>query len=224
VRENRMLRLTRRVMETGAIDVYHRDLITAPLLDPTCEQRWGKFLTLTHLIICCQYNKDAERIKSALAKRLAKYGLKMNVEKTKLAKFSKRKQNQGVKQETFDFLGFTFYIGKSKKGYYLIKMKTNGKRFRSKLKKVNDWACAIRNKIPLKQVMKKAAAKARGHIQYYGVSHNFAGVSLFMYKVRVILFKWLNRRSQRKSFDWEQFQKYLDKISFPEAKICHKLF
>lgn len=102
------------------------------------------------LVICCQYQRDAKRIKKALGQRLQKYGLKMNEEKTKLVEFSKRKQKRGEDQGTFDFLGFTFYIGKSSKGYYLVKMKTNGKRFRTKLKKVNEWARSIRNKLPLK--------------------------------------------------------------------------
>jgi group II intron reverse transcriptase/maturase len=189
-----------------------------------CEGQVKTIRYADDIVICCQYNRDAERIKVALNNRLTKYGLKMNEDKTKLVKFSKSKQSQNEKQETFDFLGFTFYYGKSQKGYYVVKVKTNGKRFRSKLKKVNDWARTIRNEIQLKQIMKIAAAKARGHIQYYGVSFNFAAVSDFLYRVKRILFKWLNRRSQRKSFDWEQFQKFLDRMKFPEAKICHKLF
>lgn len=176
------------------------------------------------IVICCEHNRDAERIKSSLNNRLTKYGLKMNEDKTKLVKFSKSKQRQGEKQETFDFLGFTFYYAKSRKGYPVVKVKTISKRFRSKLKKVNDWARTIRNKIRLKEFMKIAAAKARGHIQYYGISHNFDAVNKFMYHVRGILFKWLNRRSQRKSFNWEQYEKFLTRIKFPEAKICHKLF
>lgn len=176
------------------------------------------------IVICCQYNRDAERIKSALNNRLAKYGLKMNGEKTKLVKFSRNRQRQGEKQETFNFLGFTFYYAKARKGIYVIKVKTIGKRFVSKLKKVNDWARAIRNKIPLKMIMKIAAAKVRGHIQYYGISHNYASVNDFRYQVRRILFKWLNRRSQRKSFNWEEFEKFINRIKFPETKICHRLF
>ena len=176
------------------------------------------------IVICCQYNRDAERIKKALPKRLEKYGLKMNEDKTKLVKFSKRQQRQGIKQETFDFLGFSFYFGKSRKGFYLIKVKTIGKRFSSKLKKVNDWARSIKNKTSLTQMMKIAAAKVRGHIQYYGVSFNHKAVGMFVHRVTKLLFKWLNRRSQRKSFNWEQFSKYLDRINFPKAKICHKLF
>lgn len=176
------------------------------------------------VVICCQYDRDAQRIKIALAKRLGKYGLKMNGDKTKLVKFSKYRKQQGESQETFDFLGFTFYIGKSRKGYYLVKLKTIGKRFRSKLKKVNEWARNNRNRARMPQIMKAAAAKVRGHIQYYGISHNFAAVATFVYHVRRILFKWLNRRSQRKSFNWDKFAQFLERIKFPEAKICHKLF
>lgn len=176
------------------------------------------------IVICCQYNRDAERIKSALNNRLAKYGLKMNEDKTKLVKFSLSKQRQGEKQETFNFLGFTFYYAKSRRGSYLIKVKTIGKRFVSKLKKVNDWARAIRNKVPMKVIMKIAASKVRGHVQYYGISHNYLAVSDFLYHVKRILFKWLNRRSQRRSFNWEEFEKFLNRIKFPKAKICHKLF
>jgi group II intron reverse transcriptase/maturase len=182
------------------------------------------YLYADDMVICCQNKRDAERIKIALGRRLGKYGLKMNEYKTKLVSFSKRKKRSGIAQETFDFLGFTFYIGKSQKGYYLIKLKTSGKRFRSKLKKMNDWARLIRNRIPLKQISKIASAKIRGHIQYYGVSHNFSEVNNFIYRVKRILFKWLNRRSQRKSFTWEKFEMFLVRIYFPKARICHKLF
>lgn len=176
------------------------------------------------IVICCQYNRDAERIKTALAKRLAKYSLIMNKDKTSLVKFSKRQWRLGIKQETFDFLGFTFYLGKSRKGTCLVKVKTCGKRFRSKLKKANEWARAIRNRIPLKQIMKIAATKVRGHVQYYGISFNLEMVEIFVDKITRILFKWLNRRSQRKAFNWDKFRQYLDRTRFPKAKICHKLF
>jgi RNA-directed DNA polymerase len=166
----------------------------------------------------------SERIKEALSKRLQKYGLKMNEDKTKLVPFSKRKQSRGEDQGTFDFLGFTFYIGKSLKGFPIVKMKTNGKRFRAKLKKMNDWARSIRNKFSLNQIMKTAGAKMRGHVQYYGVSHNYATVNKFIHSGKRILYKWLNRRSQRKSFTWEKFEMYLVREKFPTANICHTLF
>jgi hypothetical protein len=68
--------------------------------------------------------------------------------------------------------------------------------------------------------MKEAAAKLRGHIQYYGVTFDFQSVNTFVFNIQKIMFKWLNRRSQRKSFGWEKFKLLLDKINFPEAKIC----
>ena len=189
-----------------------------------CSGEVKMFLYADDMVICCQYQRDAQRIKTALGRRLEKYGLKMNEDKTKLVRFSRRQKRAGIAQETFDFLGFTFYIGKSRKGDYLVKLKTTGKRFRMKLKKMNQWASDIRNRIPLKQILELASAKLRGHVQYYGVSHNFVWVSKFIYHAKRILFKWLNRRSQRKSFTWEKFKLFLTKMNFPKAKICHKLF
>lgn len=176
------------------------------------------------LVICCRYSRDAERVKTALGKRLTKFNLRMNEDKTKLVKFSRWEQRMGVKQETFDFLGFTFYLGKSREGNYIPKLKTRGKTMRAKLRKVTEWIKVVRNKHTLADIMKAADVKLRGHIQYYGVSFNEPSVRSFVHKVKSILFKWLNRRSQRKSFTWEQFLKYLDKINFPKAKICHSLF
>jgi len=189
-----------------------------------CAGEVKMFVYADDIVICCQSQKDAVRIKTALGRRLAKYGLKINEDKTELVNFSLRKKRHGIAQETFTFLGFTFYIGKSRKGYYLVKLKTEGKRLSRKLKAVNDWARAMRNRIPLKKITKKAFAKLRGHIQYYGVSHNYVEVSKFVYQVKRILFKWLNRRSQRKSFTWEKFEMFLARENFPEARICHKLF
>ena len=123
------------------------------VVKPRCAGRVKMVRYADDIVICCQNNKDAERIKLALGNRLARYGLKMNADKTKLVKFSRRRQKTET-QETFNFLGFTFYLGKSRKGYYLVKLKTNGKRFRSKLKKVNEWARSIRNKTTLQEIMK----------------------------------------------------------------------
>lgn len=176
------------------------------------------------LVICCRYAEDATRVRKALGKRLEKYKLKLNEEKTKMVSFSKSKQRQGIKQEGFDFLGFTFYLGKSLKGAVIPKLKTCGKRYRSKLNKVKDWARQIRNKEPLGGIWKTFCAKLRGHVQYYGVSFNSKAVVSFLRAAEKILFKWLNRRSQRRSFDWGKFLLFKKKYPLPEAKVRHKLF
>ncbi len=176
------------------------------------------------LVICCRYEEDAKRIKSVLGKRLAKYKLEVNEEKTSMVNFSKSNHRRGIKQGSFEFLGFRFYLGKSLKGVVIPKLKTSGKRFRSKLNNVKAWAKQIRNKIPLGEIWKIFCAKLRGHVQYYGVSFNFKMVAKFLNEAKKIIFKWLNRRSQRKSFDWNKFDLFVKKHPPPCAKIVHRLF
>lgn len=175
-------------------------------------------------VICCRYASDAERIKNALGKRLAKYKLRLNKEKTKLVTFSKQKYSRGIKQEAFEFLGFIFYLGRSRKGTPIPKLKTSGKRLRSKLKKMNLWAQKSRNKYPLREVWKRYRAALRGHIQYYGVTHNCRAISAYTFHSTRIMFKWLNRRSQRKSFDWDRFQLFIKRYPLPPVKIYHRLY
>ncbi|WP_052046214.1 hypothetical protein [Candidatus Paracaedibacter symbiosus] len=188
---------------------------------PFCEQHWGKFPMLTHLVICCRYEKDAVRIREVMIKRLAKFKLELNEEKTKLVSFSKSKSKQGTRQGVFDFLGFTFYLGKSRRGTIVPKIRTSGKRLRAKLKRVNEWAKRIRNQYPLKVIWQALCTKLRGHIQYYGVSFNFRGVQTFIDKATRIMFKWLNRRSQRRSFDWEHFRLFIKRFPLPSIHIVH---
>lgn len=174
-------------------------------------------------VICCRYEEDANRIKTALAKRLEKFKLKLNEEKTKMVKFSKRSLSHNVRQETFNFLGFTFYLAKSRKGTIIPMVKSCGKRVSSKLKKVKDWCKEIRNKHKLPVIWKSFCSKLRGHIQYYGVSFNLKAVDNFVYQAVKIMFKWLNRRSQKKSFKWDKFQLFIDRNPLPKVKICHQL-
>ena len=174
-------------------------------------------------VISCQYESDAKRILRALVKRLEKYGLKLNEEKTQFVSFSKWAYQRGAKQEAFDFLGFTFYIGRSRKGTPLPKVKSCGKRLRGKLKRVNQWARSVRSRYPLAEVWRMFRAKLEGHIRYYGVSFNKEHVSKFLQAATRILFKWLNRRSQRKSLDWEQFTLFMSANPLPKARVYHTL-
>ena len=97
--------------------------------------------------------------------------------------------------------GFTFYWGRSRHGSAIPKVKTSGKRQRAKLKRVNAWAREIRSRYPLKQIGEMFRLKLQGHIQYYGVSFNMKAIQTFLKLATRVLFKWLNRRSQRKSFN-----------------------
>jgi len=202
-----------------AIDTWIEEMVK-----PACKGSVGLFRYADDAVICCQYEADAERIRQTLGKRLGKFKLQLNEEKTKLVPFNKRLAGQGVKQGTFDFLGFTFYLGKSQSGWIIPKLKTKAKAMRTKLKRVNEWAKQVRNKKPLKKIWKIFKAKLRGHVQYYGVSHNIEKVNTFLYRSTKIMFKWLNRRSQRKSFTWEKFQLFMISDPLPRSKIVHPLF
>jgi RNA-directed DNA polymerase len=203
---------------------YAIDLWIEEMVKPNCKGKVRLFRYADDAIICCQDDVDAQRIRKALRKRLDKYKLKLNEEKTKQVPFDKRKVTQGVERGTFDFLGFTFYLGKARSGRIIPKLKTKAKTLKTKLKKVKEWIKEAKNRIPLKQIWKTFVAKLRGHINYYGVSHNGECVAQFVHEARGIVFKWLNRRSQRKSFTWKEFAKYIEKHPLPTAKIVIKLF
>lgn len=200
------------------------DLWIEKMVKPNCRGKVELFRYADDAIICCQYKEDAKRIRNTLGKRLAKFKLKLNEEKTKTVSFSKREASQGIPQGAFDFLGFTFYLGKSRKGRSIPKVKTSGKKFRAKLNNVKDWCKSTRNRMKLKEIWKTYRAKIRGHIQYYGVSHNTDKVDEFIDRASKILYKWLNRRSQKKSFGWEKFNKFMMKYPLPKARVIHALF
>lgn len=193
-------------------------------VQPNCRGKVQLFRYADDAIICCEREKDAKRILEALDKRLGKFKLKLNKDKTKVVSFSKAKARQGVQQGIFDFLGFTFYLGRSRRGTVMPKVKTAKKRYTTKLKRVAIWMKENRNKHKLKPLWKTFCAKLRGHIQYYGVSFNSLHVARFVEDAKMIFFKWINRRSQRKSMDWEKFGKFLVSHPTPAVTVKHRLF
>lgn len=188
-----------------------------------CKGRVQLFRYCDDGVICCRYTEDAKKIKEVLAKRLEKYKLKLNEDKTKMVKFSKISAKKGEKQEGFDFLGFTIYLGKSQKGRIIPKLKSCGKRIRSKLKKVSEWCKSVKDKYKLKTIWELFCSKLRGHIRYYGVSFNSKAVKSFVNHSVKIMFKWLNRRSQRRAFDWNKYNLFIQNNPLPKVKIYHNL-
>jgi hypothetical protein len=184
-----------------------------------CYGETALFRYADDLVICCQYERDAIRIQKALTGRLAKYGLTLNEEKTRRVNFSRT----GASGE-FSFLGFTFYQGTSRRGNRIPKVKTDRHRLSRKLVGVTTWAKQIRSKEPLNKIWQLFCAKVQGHIRYYGVSFNLRAVSKFVYQAVRILYKWLNRRSQRRSFTWEKFRGYVETNPLPRIVVYHSLY
>lgn len=191
---------------------------------PCCRGQVAMFRYCDDLVICCQYETDAARVHKALGLRLNKYGLRMNEEKTRSVKFSKKRHGSGDRQESFDALGFTFYLGKSRKGTVIPKLKTSRKRLRSKLKRVTEWARMNRSRMRLPELWANFCSKLRGHIVYYGVSFNQDSVSSFIYHSTQIVFKWLNRRGGRRRLTWNKFHLFIKRNPLPTNKTHHLLF
>jgi RNA-directed DNA polymerase len=203
---------------------YAIDLYILERVKPKCKGRVELFRYADDAVICCQFEEDALRIKKHLGKHLEEFKLQLNEEKTKLVNFDKKKASMGIIQGVFDFLGFTFYFGKSRTGVTVPKLKTRAKSIKAKLNKVKIWFKENRNKMSLRKLWNIFSAKLRGHVQYYGVSHNLHYVEKFIYEATKIGFKWLNRRSQRKSFSWDKFNLFMEQNPLPQAKVVHRLF
>lgn len=193
------------------------------VVKPHCKGEIALFRYCDDLCICCEYDSDALRVKVALGKRLEKYNLELNLEKTKSIRFNRASADRR-KQGTFDFLGFTFYIGQSREGRPIVKLKTSRKRMSSKLKNVATWIKAVRNRYRLPQIWKTLCMKLRGHSNYYAVSFNLEQVGAFLHKAVKIVFKWLNRRSQKRSFTWEKFNHYIKANPLPRVRLCVSLY
>jgi group II intron reverse transcriptase/maturase len=161
--------------------------------------------------VCCfQYKDQAERFYAELKARMAKFNLALAEEKTRILEFGRfaaenRKARGEGKPETFSFLGFTFYCGMDgRKQFFRVKVKTDRKKVISKLKKLNVWLKEHRH-YRLKDIIERINQSLRGHYQYYGVTDNTKSLERFLDLVTGLLFKWLNRRSQRRSYSWREF-------------------
>lgn len=179
-------------------------------------------------VICVQYKDEAESILRELKERLAKFSLELAEDKTRCIAFGRyAKRNaeaKGVKPATFNFIGFTHFIDKTRAGKYKLGRKTERKRLAGRLKALNVWLKSVRNMLPLREVWKTLKAKLAGHFRYYGVSGNFRGIQCYWAKAVRLAMKWLNRRSQKKSFNWKTFAQYMERHPLPKPAIHHNFY
>nr|QNO46103.1 hypothetical protein FAKCHJAF_00040 [Methanosarcinales archaeon ANME-2c ERB4]QNO48873.1 hypothetical protein JECKPIEH_00012 [Methanosarcinales archaeon ANME-2c ERB4] len=159
---------------------------------------------------------------------MGKFGLTISEEKSKIIEFGRcpctRAKRYGLKCETFDFLGFTHFCDKTRRGKFKLGRKTSRKKFRQKMTEMNIWLKRIRNLARLKEWWKVLELKLLGHYRYYGMSGNIRSLQNFYHHVVRLAFKWINRRSQRKSYNWDQFNRFLQFNPLPKPKIYHSLY
>lgn len=172
--------------------------------------------------------EDAERVMAVLSKRFEKYGLTINPEKTRMVQFSRPLKGESETKEPprsdkFNFLGFTHYWGRSRKGAWVVMRKTEASRFTRALKKVMDW-CKRHRHQPLEEQQRALAAKLRGHYSYYGITGNGRCLQNFRYQVNRIWHKWLSRRSRGQPMTWERFNALLSRYPLPPARVVHSCY
>ena len=174
-------------------------------------------------LACFQYSKDAENFHANLNDRLEGFNLKLAEEKTRRIAFGRYARgdanHKGAKPSDFEFLGFTFYCGKTRNGHFKVKRKTTRKKLSQSVFKFADWLRRHRDLMRTGELVRRAKARVVGHLNYYAVTDNTEQCSLYMYLTTRILYKWLNRRSQRKSYNWKGFNQMLSQIGWPRVKI-----
>jgi group II intron reverse transcriptase/maturase len=168
-----------------------------------------------------EYESDARRVMAVLGKRFAKYDLTIHPEKTALIDFrnpSKRKNESELKKDTFDFLGFTHYWGKSRRGYYVIKRKTIGKRLRRRMQRIWNW-CKENLHVRITEQYKTLRSKLYGHYQYYGIRGNYKMLEVYYEYLLYAWRHWLARRTRNGYISNEKFDRILETFRLPKPRI-----
>lgn len=160
-------------------------------------------------VFCFKDAEAAQMFLQSLKVRLKENHLELNEDKTRIVEFKKERSN------TFDFLGFTMYWGRTKERIQLLKTKTSAKKLRTAILEFKLWIKANRNRYKLKELWKMAAEKLNGHYAFYGTTTNNK-LGFYYFTCIQLLHKWLNRRSQKKSFSWTSFQKRLRQFPLPK--------
>jgi group II intron reverse transcriptase/maturase len=178
-------------------------------------------------VVLCECKADGIKLMEQLKARLAKFKLEISTEKTQMISFGKNAWKMAArankKVKSFDFLGFTHYCKASRKGWFIVGHKTSKKRLACKLKELNTWLKKIRNMVPMREWWGTAKAKIRGFFNYFGINGNYRSLRQFYNRAINLCFKWVNRRSQKKSMNWKKFMQYLMWNPLPTPRIYHDL-
>jgi RNA-directed DNA polymerase len=176
-------------------------------------------------VVLFQNDDEAKAFGDMLRQRLDKFGLKIAKDKSRIIGFGRRAwhkaEQTGGKVSTFDFLGFTHYCDKTRHGKFKLGRKTASLKFRQKMKATNLWLKSVRNLVELKEWWQILRRKLIGHYNYYGISGNMSQITKFYRRNLSLAYKWINRRSQKRSYNWEQFCRFLKYNPLPRPKIYH---
>ena len=202
---------------------YVLDLWFSHRVRPQCHGEAYYFRFADDFVAGFQHRQEAEQFRTALGERLMAFKLRLAEEKTRCLAFGRfardHAQARGGKPEEFTFLGFTHYCGKSKKGFFKVKRRTSRKKLGASLRAFRDWARRARHKQTKGEMLIRAKARVQGHLNYCAVTDNARSCSRYLYHATRILRRWLNRKSQRNAYNWDQYNDVLREVGWPRVQI-----
>ena len=202
---------------------YVLDLWFSRRVRRACRGEASYFRFADDFLACFQFKGDAERFRAQLEARLEGFGLQLAADKTQCLEFGRfARQNaykRGEKPPEFTFLGFTHYCGTTRDGYYKVKRRTSRKKLGQSLQRFTVWARRARSGLRKGEMLRLARARVAGHLSYYAITDNAAQCRLYLRRTERILFKWLNRKSQRPAYTWTTFVRALARVGWLTSRI-----
>lgn len=176
-------------------------------------------------VLLFQDGKEAKVVAEKLKQRLGIFGLRIAEDKSQVIEFGRsvwyKSRRQGIRLATFDFLGITHYCARSRKGSFKLGRKTARAKYWQKVKIMNQWLKGVRDTARLKEWWKMLRPKLVGHYRYYGIGGNYPAIQAFYTETIKLAYKWINRHSQKKNYNWTQFCRFLEYNPLPRPKIYH---
>jgi RNA-directed DNA polymerase len=193
---------------------YALDMWFQKVVIPHCRGQAYLIRFADDFVCAFEYEEDARRFYEVLGKRMGKFGLELSAEKTQIIPFSVK----ALRMSSFDFLGFEFRWGKDRKGKPHVDKRTARKSLRKSQKRISLWCKENRHRrIP--ELFKALNAKLRGYYNYFGVYGNLSSLNAFYLHAIRTLMKYLNRRSQRKSYNWIGFNQLMKLFDIAKPRI-----
>jgi group II intron reverse transcriptase/maturase len=171
---------------------------------------------------------DARRIMEVLPQRMSKYGLTVHPEKTRLVRFRPPESGDSATEgrgrpepRTFDFLGFTHYWGRSRRGAWVVQRKTAKGRYRRALQALWEW-CRVHLHDPIMDQYRGISQRLKGHYAYHGITGNARRLSAFLRGARRTWKHWLARRDRDGSMNWAEYRRLERRYPLPPVRIVHR--
>ena len=197
---------------------YVLDLWFEKVIKPNCKGSVYLCRYADDFVVLFQYKAEAEWFYRELPKRLGKFDLELAQDKTQILSFSKFRVEENSR---FDFLGFEFRWGYNRQRKPQIKRRTSRQKLHNSIVELTTW-CRKHRDYPIWMIFRDMNAKLRGYYNYYGVIGNSESLREFFYHVKRILFKWLNRRSERRSYNWNGFNDLMKHFGLLRPRITQQ--